>query len=159
MTFEMETRSPEETEKIGEIIGQQLVGGEIIALDGDLGTGKTTFICGVARGLDIPESEITSPTFIFLREHRGRLPMAHLDLYRIDSGNDLPELGITDYLNPPWVVVIEWAERAEVFLEGMERLRIKIEDGSEQDQRRRIKFNFGQAYAVFINSLKGQFAV
>lgn len=154
----MQTRSPEETEKTGAIIGQELNGGEIISLDGELGSGKTTFIRGIAQGLKIPESEITSPTFIFLREHRGRLPMAHLDLYRIDSGDDLPELGITDYLSPPWVVVIEWAQRAEAFLEGTDRLRIIIEEGPEEDQRRWIKFEFGQAYQNCIKSLKGQFA-
>ena len=154
----METGSPEETEKMGEILGQQLVGGEIVTLDGELGTGKTTFIRGMARGLGIPEAEITSPTFIFLREHRGRLPMAHLDLYRIDSSNDLPDLGITDYLSSPWVVVIEWAERGEGFLRGMERLRIRIEDGSIQDQQRRISLESGHHYAYCIKSLKGQFA-
>jgi tRNA threonylcarbamoyl adenosine modification protein YjeE len=94
----LETTSVEETEAAGVIVGRGLTGGEVIALEGGLGAGKTVFIRGLARGLEIPEDEISSPTFVFLHEHHGRLPLAHIDLYRIESPSDATDLGITDYL-------------------------------------------------------------
>src|SRR3972149_5318475 len=112
----LETASVEETEEVGEIMGRRLRGGEGIAFEGSLGAGKIALIRGLARGVGMKEHGISSPPFLSLPEHHGRLPLAHLDLFRIGSPSDLPDLGIQDYLETHWVVAVEWAERAPWYL-------------------------------------------
>jgi len=104
--------SAEETERLGEGLGRCLGAGDVLALSGDLGGGKTTFTRGVARGLDVPEKvPVQSPTFTLIHEYPGRIPMHHLDLYRLEPGPALEELGMEEYLYPDGVSVIEWAEK------------------------------------------------
>lgn len=128
------SRSPEETRAFGERIGRLLTGGEWLALEGNLGAGKTQFIQGVARGLEITDRPVTSPTFVFVHEFRGRRPFAHVDLFRIEREEDLPDLGILEYLDSPWVVAIEWADKAGRFLPA-ERLNIRLTNLSETSRR------------------------
>lgn len=106
------SRSPEDTRRLGQRIGKHLRGGEFLALRGDLGAGKTVFVRGVAEGLGASRGNISSPTFVFIHEYRGRLPLAHIDLYRTESVLDLDHLGWADYLDGRWVVAVEWAEKA-----------------------------------------------
>ncbi len=106
------SRSPEDTRRLGQRIGKRLRGGEMLALRGDLGAGKTVFVRGVAEGLGATQGDISSPTFVFIHEYRGRLPLAHIDLYRTESVLDLDHLGWADYLDGRWVVAVEWAEKA-----------------------------------------------
>ncbi len=106
------SRSPEDTRRLGHRIGKRLRGGEVLALRGDLGAGKTVFVRGVAEGLGAIRGSVSSPTFVFIHEYRGRLPLAHIDLYRTESGLDLDHLGWADYLDGRWVVAVEWAEKA-----------------------------------------------
>ncbi|MBI3811582.1 MAG: tRNA (adenosine(37)-N6)-threonylcarbamoyltransferase complex ATPase subunit type 1 TsaE [Nitrospirae bacterium] len=124
------SRSPEETRAYGERIGRLLTGGEWLALEGKLGAGKTQFIQGLARGLEITDRPVTSPTFVFVHEFRGRRPFAHVDLFRIEREEDLLDLGILEYLDSPWVVAIEWADKAGRFLPA-ERLTIRLTHLSE----------------------------
>jgi tRNA threonylcarbamoyladenosine biosynthesis protein TsaE len=84
----------------------------VLALTGDLGAGKTTFIRGLASGLGADRQDVCSPTFVFIHEYRGRLPLAHADLYRLISPEELDHLGWADYLGGDWVVAVEWAEKA-----------------------------------------------
>lgn len=79
---------------------------------GDLGTGKTALVRGIAAGLGAPPRSVSSPTFVLVHEYRGRLRLAHADLYRIESSTELPQLGLSDYLDGRHVVAIEWAEKA-----------------------------------------------
>ena len=151
----IETTSPDETTKVGYLLGQNLVGGEVIALEGDLGTGKTTFIQGMAHGLDVPNSEVSSPTFVFIHEHRGRLPLAHIDLFRIERSEDLFDLGILDYLEETWVVAIEWAEKAAVILPE-NRLIVKISD-TPTHQRQLVLSTSNNRYQSLLERLKEQF--
>lgn len=106
------SRSPEETARIGERLAACLVPGTVLALTGDLGASKTTFIRGLASGLGADRQDVCSPTFIFIQEYRGRLPLAHADLYRLASPDELDHLGWADYLDGDWVVAVEWPEQA-----------------------------------------------
>jgi len=106
------TSSPEETERLGELLARLLDKGDVLALSGDLGGGKTTMTRGIARGMDVPDRYvIQSPTFTVINEYPGRVPLFHLDLYRIEVLHDGVELGLEEYLEPEGVSVIEWAEK------------------------------------------------
>lgn len=94
------------------MLGRMLKGGEILALYGDLGVGKTTLVRGIATGLDVPPRAVTSPTFAMIHEHAGRLPLAHADLYRLGAKTELAHLGLGEYLNGRTVVAVEWADKA-----------------------------------------------
>jgi len=104
--------SPNHTVNIGRLLGRILGKGDIIALVGDLGAGKTCLAQGIARGLDVPEYyEITSPTFTLINEYPGRLKLCHVDLYRLDGIEDLTDTGYEDMLDDDGVIIIEWAEK------------------------------------------------
>ena len=105
------SHSPAETEALGEKFGRSAKCGLVIALSGDLGAGKTQFVRGLARGLDIP-GRVHSPTFTLVNEYGdGRLKLFHLDLYRLETREQILSAGIEEYLSPDGVAVIEWAER------------------------------------------------
>lgn len=97
---------------LGKKIGQQLVAGDVLVLDGDLGAGKTTFTKGLAAGLEIPDI-IKSPTFTIIQEYQdGRLPLYHMDAYRLENGG-AEDLGLEEYFDGDGVSVVEWAEFVE----------------------------------------------
>jgi tRNA threonylcarbamoyladenosine biosynthesis protein TsaE len=105
------SRSAAETMEFGRQLAQSLRPGDVIALTGDLGSGKTCLVKGIAAGLGVTQ-EVTSPTFTIIHEYRGgRLLLIHVDLYRVDKLAEAVNIGIEDYLNGPGVTVIEWAER------------------------------------------------
>jgi len=113
-SFFIVSRSAEETRRIGEIIGEMAEAGTLIALRGDLGSGKTALVQGLARGLKVPEKcYVTSPSYTLVNEYCGRLPLFHLDLYRL-SDPDFDDIGLYDILDThSAVVAIEWAERLD----------------------------------------------
>ena len=105
------SHSPAETEALGEQFGRAVERGQVIALSGDLGAGKTQFVRGLARGLGI-SGRVHSPTFTLVNEYGGgRLKLFHLDLYRLETAEQILAAGIEEYLKPEGVSVIEWAER------------------------------------------------
>lgn len=105
------SHSPAETESLGERWGREAVRGLVIALTGDLGAGKTQLVKGLARGLGIT-ARVHSPTFTLVNEYTGgRLRLCHLDLYRLETPEQIRSAGLDDYLHPDGVAVIEWAER------------------------------------------------
>ncbi|MDF2522859.1 MAG: hypothetical protein K0R31_500 [Clostridiales bacterium] len=108
--LEIITNSAEETKEFGEKLGIILKAGDIICLNGDLGTGKTALTNGIAAGMDI-KGYITSPTFTIVNEYAGRIPLYHFDVYRIADSEEMFEIGFEEYLNGNGVVVIEWAEQ------------------------------------------------
>jgi tRNA threonylcarbamoyladenosine biosynthesis protein TsaE len=110
--FSVITASPEQTWEIGRLLGKLLDAGDTVCLYGDLGAGKTNFAYGIARGLDVQEQYITSPTFTFVNEYQGRVPLYHLDLYRLKGPDELENIGFDEYVGSDGVAVIEWAERA-----------------------------------------------
>jgi tRNA threonylcarbamoyladenosine biosynthesis protein TsaE len=116
--------TPEETAAAGAALGSTLGPADVVALYGDLGAGKTCFTQGLARGLDV-EGHATSPTFVLVNEYRGRLPVHHVDAYRIASLVELLDLGLLDLLGGEGVTIVEWADRAEALLpERAVRVRI-----------------------------------
>lgn len=111
------SKSAEETFQIGRIIGEQLGAGDVLALIGELGAGKTCLTQGIARGLGVPEAyPITSPTFTLINEYPGRVTLYHMDLYRLAGPEDLEGMGYEDYFYGDGVVVIEWAEKIRSIL-------------------------------------------
>lgn len=116
MTKVYKSKSTEETRAIGKKIGETLTPGSVLALSGDLGTGKTAFTQGIAEGLQIDEW-VNSPTFTVIQQYEGgRLPLYHLDVYRIEDPSELEEIGVDEALFGEGVCVIEWAEMVEEIL-------------------------------------------
>ena len=107
----LRSHSPEETGRIGAALGRYAEAGDLFLLCGELGTGKTCLTQGVARGLEIDE-HVGSPTFILVAIHQGRLPLYHIDLYRLDRVKEVLELGLEEYLEGKGVSVVEWADKA-----------------------------------------------
>jgi tRNA threonylcarbamoyladenosine biosynthesis protein TsaE len=104
------SRSPEETQRIGEALGSRLSPGDVVACIGELGAGKTCFLQGLARGLGVREP-VTSPTFVFINHYEGRIPVYHVDAYRAESLAEILDLGVEELLWGDGVTVIEWAEK------------------------------------------------
>ena len=135
----VETRSPEETFALGEKIGRQAQKGQVYTLTGDLGTGKTVFTQGVAKGLGIREP-VNSPTFTIVQVYEeGRLPFYHFDVYRIGDIEEMEEIGYDDYFFGEGICLIEWAELIQEILPE-DRISITIQKDLEKgfDYRRII---------------------
>ena len=109
--MERRSRNPEETQQLGLEIAAQLSSGSVLSLSGELGSGKTEFVKGLAKGLGVT-GPVTSPTFTLVHEHTGgRMSLYHMDLFRIDGEDDLDEIGFDDYLSRDGVCAIEWADK------------------------------------------------
>jgi tRNA threonylcarbamoyladenosine biosynthesis protein TsaE len=105
------SHNPEETQQLGLEFAGQLSPGSVLSLSGELGSGKTEFVKGLAKGLGVT-GPVTSPTFTLVHEHTaGRIPLYHMDLFRIDGEDDLDEIGFDDYLSRGGVCAIEWADK------------------------------------------------
>jgi len=116
--------SPEDTQELGETLGEILEPGDVVCLFGDLGAGKTCFAQGVAWGAGFPPHDyISSPTFSLIHEYPGKWPIYHLDFYRIKSQEELLDLGYEEYLFGQGIVIIEWADRLDGLL-PQERLEV-----------------------------------
>ena len=124
--------SAAETERIGERLAAKLNGSEVIALFGGLGMGKTAFTRGLARGLGVDDG-VSSPTFALVNEYRGKIPIYHFDMYRVQSWDDLYSTGFFDYIDNG-VLVIEWSENIEGALPD-NALRVTISRGEHDEQR------------------------
>ena len=137
------TKSPEETELLGQKLGAVLRGGEVIAYRGDLGAGKTAFTRGLARGLGI-SMRVTSPTYTIVNEYTGgRLPLFHFDMYRLGSSDELFDIGWEDYLLRGGVCAVEWSENVADAMQ--DAVTVSIEKTG--DDERRITIEGGEACA------------
>ena len=126
--------SEQETEQLGERIGQTAKPGTVIALIGDLGTGKTTLTKSIARGLGVTET-VTSPTFNIIREYKsGRIPLYHFDVYRIADPDEMFELGYEEYFYGDGICVVEWADIIEELLPE-DAVIIRIARGADEEER------------------------
>ena len=150
-SLQLVSYSPEQTQKLGMRIGELALPGDVFLLSGDLGTGKTCLTQGIAWGLDIKEYAL-SPTFIIVRELYGRLPLYHIDLYRLDRIEESIDLGLDDYLYGRGVCVVEWAEKALSILPA-EHLLIQISYLSDTERRFQMK-PCGQRYREIVAQLK-----
>jgi tRNA threonylcarbamoyladenosine biosynthesis protein TsaE len=145
------SRSPEQTQKIGAGIGKLALPGDNLFLVGNLGAGKTCLTQGIARGLDI-EEYAASPSFVLIRELKGRLPLYHIDFYRLEHLEEIAELGLDDYLYGHGVCVVEWAEKG---LNLLPPEHLLIEIGYVADTERSLKFKpSGQRYQEIVAQLK-----
>ncbi|HIY17070.1 MAG TPA: tRNA (adenosine(37)-N6)-threonylcarbamoyltransferase complex ATPase subunit type 1 TsaE [Candidatus Intestinimonas stercorigallinarum] len=132
--MEQVTNSPAETEALGAALAEELKPGAVVAFTGDLGAGKTAFVRGLARGLGIGE-RVTSPTFTIVNEYEGgRLPLFHFDMYRLDSADELFDIGWEDYLARGGVCAVEWSEKVSEALEPG-AIRVDIRRGGDDGQR------------------------
>lgn len=134
------TKSEKDTVDIGKILGSLFTGGEILALNGEMGAGKTAFTKGIALGLGITEY-ITSPTFALVNEYVGRLPLYHFDVYRINDEDELMEIGFEDYIYSYGVSVVEWSSLTPNIIPD-ERINVSIDKVVEDQDKRNIIFEF-----------------
>lgn len=137
--LEILTHSVEETENAGCRFAGKLKRGDVVAFFGGLGMGKTAFIRGIARGLEITD-HVSSPTFAIVHEYRGKIPLYHFDMYRVTTWEDLDTTGFFDYLESGGICVIEWSENIEQALpESTVKISIARGSGENSDSERIIK--------------------
>jgi tRNA threonylcarbamoyladenosine biosynthesis protein TsaE len=155
LVFIVESSSAHETKSWGRRLASLLEGGELLGLTGELGAGKTCFVKGLAHGLALREEEILSPTFTMIQEHHGRLPLYHIDLYRLERV-DLDDLGLREYLFSEAVAAVEWFDRLDE-APGLEALSIRISYSGAN--RRRLEFRArGGRHSEIVARLPTRFA-
>lgn len=134
--LQVTTDSPDDTRIVGAALAPLLLPGDVISLSGDLGAGKTTFVQGLATALGV-ERRVTSPTFTIVHEYSGRYPIVHLDVYRLDSFQEVLDLGFEEFLDPAAVVLLEWGDAVEPLLPRT-HLKIDILRGSPHVEDERV---------------------
>ena len=140
MDTEITTHSPEETIDLGQRIGQQLQGGEVIAIVGPLGSGKTHLIKGIAVGGGAADRQaVNSPTFVIVNQYEGRFDIYHIDAYRLDSVAEFEMLGFDDLCYPESIVLIEWADRVEAAVGDTNPIRIDLRHCDAQTRTIQIR--------------------
>ena len=146
-TWEGATDSPEETQQVAKTLGAACTGGELFLLAGDLGSGKTCFVQGLARGLDVDEY-VHSPTFVMVAQyHQGRLPLFHVDLYRVESEGEAVDLGLDEYVGGAGVCAVEWADNAPAVFPPA-RLEVRLTDLGGDRRRIVLRANDGRHAAL-----------
>ena len=127
------TRSTDETLELAGTVGDLLRAGDVVSLVGDLGAGKTVFARGVARALGVTEP-VVSPSFTIVREYEGRMPLVHVDVYRIDTVQELYDLGFEELVRDDGVTLVEWGDMIDGLLPG-DRLDVRLTPGATDDER------------------------
>ena len=147
------TRSARDTFRLGERLGRLLGPGDVVALSGDLGAGKTQLARGICRGAGVPDAEVASPTFAIVATYRGRLPVNHADLYRIGDEDELAATGFEELVGREGASVVEWADRFPGAL-PVERLEVRIEpDPAGPSLRRFVMLGTGARHAALARAL------
>ena len=151
--FQVSTYSPEETQNLGQKIGELIESATVIALTGDLGAGKTVLVQGLAKGIAVPDGYyITSPSYTLINEYPGRIPLCHVDLYRIGDTDDIEDIGLLDILNGDNVVAIEWADRMK---ENLPFEHVAVDFEFNDTESRKITFtSYGQNGANLLKKLQ-----
>jgi tRNA threonylcarbamoyladenosine biosynthesis protein TsaE len=139
-SYALSTHSAEETRHLGYLFGQHLKSGSVLRLVGELGCGKTCFVQGLAKGLDVPDAyPVTSPTYALMHDFPGRIPLVHVDLYRIHGEADADSIGLWEVVNEPVIVAVEWADRLDV--DYWPESSIEIRFAPREDDSRSIVLN------------------
>lgn len=146
--FKVHTSSPEETMELAKRLGDLLEPSSVITLEGDLGAGKTHFTKGLAKGLEVKRT-VNSPTFTIIKEYKGRMPLYHMDVYRVCEADE--DLGFDEYFYGDGVTVVEWASLINEQLPA-ERLAIEIKHGGE-DKREIVLNPKGERYILLCKEL------
>ncbi|MGB3212019.1 MAG: tRNA (adenosine(37)-N6)-threonylcarbamoyltransferase complex ATPase subunit type 1 TsaE [Desulforhopalus sp.] len=154
-TIQIHLYTLDDTEKLGRILGSFAGAGDVICLDGDLGAGKTALSQAIARGLEVAEScYVTSPSFAILHEYEGRMPMYHMDFYRLQDDSEVEDLGFDEYFYLTGLTVIEWSSRAvEVLPE--EKLTLAIE--LNVDLTRLVTIKGTKRYSETLQQIRSEF--
>ena len=140
MELDITSNSLEQTIELGRKMGSQLKGGEVIAVCGALGSGKTYLIKGIAAGAQAEDCRsVTSPTFVIVNEYSGRLDIYHIDAYRLNSIVEFEMLGFDDFCYPQSVVLIEWADKIESALQAVDYIRIELSHAGRTKRKIHIK--------------------
>lgn len=145
------THSAQETGELGEALGGLALPGDLLLLSGELGAGKTCLVQGIARGLGV-QTIVRSPTFVFATEHMGRLPLYHVDLYRVDDPREADGLGLDDYIEGDGLCAVEWAERASELFPAA-HLLIEMAHVDTDDRSLRL-IPSGQRYMELMDALR-----
>jgi len=152
-SLELKSYSPQQTQFLGNRLGELAQQSDIVLLTGELGTGKTCLVQGIAHGLGIEEYAF-SPSFVIVREYHGRLPLYHIDLYRLDDKSEIADLGLEEYLCRDGISVIEWAEKALAML-PQDRLLIRLSYVPGYETQRTISLRSeGQRYSELAKQLQ-----
>ena len=138
------TRSADQTRRLGRRFARALQSGDVIALLGEIGAGKTTFVQGVASGLGVPVSVVVSPSFVLMREYHGRLPLYHADLFRLDSMPEAATVGLEECYEAGGVTLVEWANRIPAVMPA-EFLEVRFQVEGENERTIEI-FPHGPRY-------------
>lgn len=132
----VETHSAEETRILGAALAPLLLPGDVVSLSGDLGAGKTCFVQGLATALGAP-GRVTSPSFTIVHEYEARYPIVHLDVYRLDSFQEVLDLGFEEFLDPRAILLLEWGDAVEPLL-PRSHLRIELKQGDPEREDDRV---------------------
>jgi len=146
------SKSPEETIDFGEHLARSLKEGDIVCFFGDLGSGKTTFIKGIAKGLKIGPSKVNSPTFVLMNVYQGRLPLFHFDLYRLGDIEGISSIGTDEFLYGDGISVVEWADRLGPLMPD-EYLRVDL-NHKKADERVIQLSAIGRRYQNIVERVK-----
>ena len=133
LPWQLTSASHQQTDWLGQVLGRTLRGGETIALYGPLGAGKTALVRGIAQGLGASPTAVTSPTFVVIHEYQGRLPLAHMDWYRIRSLRELESTGVMEYFSGQTVTAIEWADKGFALL-PQDRIEVTLSHRTAQSR-------------------------
>ncbi len=150
--IEIISNNPLTTIKLGKRLGILLTAGDVIALTGELGSGKTTFTKGIASGLGIDEDRVKSPSFVLIKEYHGRIPLYHFDLYRLNDLDSIRATGYEEYLYGDGAAVIEWAERLNGLLP---KEYLHAEFSIKDDGNRTLRFTpYGKRGSELIEGMR-----
>ncbi|MDH7577902.1 MAG: tRNA (adenosine(37)-N6)-threonylcarbamoyltransferase complex ATPase subunit type 1 TsaE [Bacillota bacterium] len=153
MLWQLISPSPRVTELVGEKLGRLLTPGDVVSLVGELGAGKTVFVHGVARGLGVTSS-VSSPSFILIQEYEGKYPVFHCDFFRLESYQELEEIGWDEYRQRKGIILIEWGNRIPEAL-PQEYLEIAIACHGNSESARLISFYpRGSVYEAKVKELR-----
>jgi len=149
--LKISSRSPEQTQRLGKRLGELAETGDVFLLTGELGSGKTCLTQGIAWGLGVNEYAF-SPSFVLIREYSGRLPLYHIDFYRLDHIEEIAELGLDEYLYGKGICVVEWAEKGMALM-PKERLLINLNYVAETERSINLEPKGGR-YTKLLSSLE-----
>ncbi len=144
MRLELRSASEGDTRTIARALGAVLSPGDVVALTGDLGAGKTVFCKGLGEALGVPPDRIVSPSFTIVTEHAGRMPFRHVDVYRLSSVREAEEIGLEEVLRGDGVCVVEWAEKIGILLPN-DRIQVTFLFSEEGGDRRRLLVSAGDS--------------
>jgi tRNA threonylcarbamoyladenosine biosynthesis protein TsaE len=154
-TLRFELTSLAETERLGQLLGRSARPGDVICLDGDLGAGKTTLTQAIGRGLAVAENcYITSPSFAILHEYEGRIPLYHMDFYRLQGADEVAGLGFEEYFYLDGLTVIEWSNRA---LEILPQERMSLEIRLRENLFRAVTLQYAERFNETVESIEQMF--